>query len=112
MVAKLKLFDVTKKHFLVEEQKIQELIKRRRLQLLVHSCIYYRLNKNIISDYTFDEWARELCDLQTKYPNLSKTVIYYDDFKDFDGSSGFDLPYGDPCILNRALKLLAYVEEK
>ena len=46
------------------EAKIYELIQQRRLQLLVHSRIYYVLNNNIISDKQFDEFAKELVQLQ------------------------------------------------
>lgn len=108
MVAKLKLFDIKEKPLNEQEIKIKELILRRRLQILVHSCIYYRLNTNMISDSTFDEWSKELVELQRKYPKISKLVKYYDSFKDFDGSSGFDLPYGEPWVLNKAQQLLGY----
>ena len=30
--------------------EISELIKRRRLQILIHSCIYYEFNQNLITD--------------------------------------------------------------
>ena len=42
---------------------IAELINRRRRQLLVHSIIYYRFDKNIVSDSVWTEWAIELADL-------------------------------------------------
>lgn len=112
MVAKLKLFDTDKKQLNEQELKIKELILRRRLQILVHSCIYYRLNTNIISDSTFDKWSIELVELQKKYPKISKLVKYYEEFKNFDGSSGFDLPYGEPWVLNKAQQLLKYKENR
>ena len=46
--------------------KIQELIKRRRAQMLIHSCIYYEMNTNIVSDDTWQKWADELESLQNK----------------------------------------------
>jgi NAD-dependent DNA ligase len=88
------------------ELEIAELITRRRRQLLVHSIIYYRLNDNIISDYTWSEWAKELCDLQSKYPEIAEKCYMHEDFKDFDGSTGFNLPLGEPCALNKAQYLL------
>ena len=45
-------------------RSIKELIKRRRLQLLIHSYIYYELNDNIVSDATWSKWAMELVKLQ------------------------------------------------
>lgn len=85
---------------------ITELINRRRHQILVHSYLYYELGENIISDYDFDYWSKELVDLQRNYPEESKAVKYYDEFKDFDGSSGFDLPYDYPNIQARGNQLL------
>lgn len=72
-------------------KNICELIKRRRRQLMVHSCIYYRLGTSIINDSQFDSWAYELKDLQKTYPNESKSVELYEDFKDWDGTTGYYL---------------------
>lgn len=76
--------------------------------MLAHSYIYYQLGENIISDYQFDMWAKELVELQEKYPEDSKKARYYDEFKDFDGSSGFDLPYAMPNIQAIGDRLLEY----
>jgi NAD-dependent DNA ligase len=86
--------------------QIKELINRRRRQLTVHSFLYYQLDTNIISDHTFDIWAKELSDLQHKYPDIAKECIYADEFKDFDGSSGFDLPFHYPEIQSVGYRLL------
>ena len=32
------------------ELQVAEKIQQRRLQLLIHSCIYYEFNQNLISD--------------------------------------------------------------
>ena len=37
-------------------ETIRELIHRRRRQVLVHSILYYRLGKPLISDRQFDRW--------------------------------------------------------
>lgn len=86
---------------------IKEKIKQRRLQILVHSYIYYELNDNIISDNQWNQWAHELVELQKKYPEEAKSVIYADTFKDFDGSTGMDLAYFDTFIVSRANYLLS-----
>jgi hypothetical protein len=88
--------------------EIAELINRRRRQILVHSTIYYRFNDNIISDYQWSEWARELCELQTKYPEIAKGCILHEDFQDFDGSTGFNLPLTEPWVVRKAQQLLRY----
>ena len=87
-------------------KKIQDLIQRRRLQLLVHSCIYYELDKNIVSDRQWDEWARELVQLQKDYPDESREVIWYDAFKDWDASTGAFLPLKDEWVVRKAKQLL------
>jgi hypothetical protein len=85
---------------------VTEKIQQRRYQMLVHSYLYYELGENIISDYQFDYWAKELVDLQEQYPEESKQARYYEEFIDFDGSSGFDLPYNYINIQKRAHRLL------
>lgn len=89
------------------KQTIEEKIKQRRLQILVHSYIYYELNDNIVSDSTWSKWAKELVDLQEKYPKESKSAPYYEQFIDFDGSTGMDLTIPDDFIVNRANYLLS-----
>lgn len=93
-----------------EEERILELIERRRLQLLIHSCIYYRLNENIISDYQFDMWSDELVKLQNDYPEASKQAKLYNAFKDWDGSTGAFLPIADPWVIGHAEYLLNIVK--
>lgn len=83
-----------------------ELINRRRRQILVHSCLYYRLGTQLIDDYTFDRWAQELVELQRKRPDIAANCVYADAFVEFDGSTGFDLPYHLPEIEAVALRLL------
>lgn len=97
-----KLYDI----FTGVDLKVAERIKQRRLQLLVHSCIYYNLNKNIISDKKWDEWAKELLALQNQYPEISKQVDYYEAFKDWDASTGAFLPLDDEWVVAKAQKLL------
>jgi hypothetical protein len=40
--------------FTDEELPIAEKIQQRRIQMLIHSYIYYRLDKNLITDQQFD----------------------------------------------------------
>ena len=97
-----RLYDI----FTGVDLKVAEKIKQRRLQLLVHSCIYYNLNKNIISDKKWDEWAKELLALQNQYPEISKQVDYYEAFADWDASTGAFLPLKDEWVVMKAHKLL------
>lgn len=98
-----KLYEI----FSGEELKIAEKIQQRRYQMLVHSYIYYEMNENIISDSKWSKWATELAELQTKYPSIANTVVYAEDFADWDGSSGAFLTYADkPNIVATAERLL------
>ncbi|MEG0580383.1 MAG: hypothetical protein RR490_10750 [Niameybacter sp.] len=85
-----------------------ELMNRRQRQVLVHSFLYYQLNTNTISDHTFDRWSKELVSLMKANPELAKQTVYYEGFKEFDGSSGYDLPYSLPEIQRVGYTLLNY----
>lgn len=96
--------------FTGKELKVAELIQRRRLQMLVHSCIYYKMDQNIISDAQWSRWGTELADLQNKYPEISQQVRWAEAFEDWDGSSGAFLPLDDPWVVNKAQQLLHHQE--
>lgn len=76
--------------------EVEELIHRRRRQVLVHSIIYYKVGDSIISDAQFDLWARELARLQQENVVESNAVEYMrEEFADFTGETGFHLPLMD-----------------
>ena len=85
---------------------IKSKIKQRRLQMLVHSYIYYKLDKNIVDDATWSRWAKELQQLQDKYPDESKEVEWAEAFEGWDGSSGAFLPLDDEWVRQKAMKIL------
>lgn len=89
-----------------EDLRIAELIQRRRMQVLVHSCLYYGMDTNIVSDFQFDQWEAELVNLQKEYPHIAERVAYHNAFKDWDGSTGAFLPYDTPRIRNIANRIL------
>ena len=95
-----------------KDLEIAELIQQRRLQILVHSCIYYELNMSNIPDTTWDKWAKELVKLQKDYSNIAKEVVWADAFEGFDGSTGFDLPLKDEWVMNKARQLCKYSVKK
>lgn len=90
-----------------EDLEIAELIHRRRLQLLIHSCIYYGMDRNIISDHQFDKWSDELVNLQFLYSEISERVPWHDAFRDWDGSTGAFLPINDVWVINMAKRLIS-----
>lgn len=95
------------------EQNIEQIkseILRRRKQVLVHSCLYYQFNTNLIEDWQYDKIARRLAELQITYPEISNTLGYHDkDFKNFGLDhcySGFNLPRNSPEVVWAAQLLL------
>lgn len=91
--------------FTGKELEIAELIQRRRIQILIHSYLYYELDSNLISDSTWNEWAVELVKLQNDYPEIANKVIYSEQFSGWDGSSGAFFKYDAPTI-DKAQSLL------
>ena len=52
---------------------------------------YYVYDYPVVTDERYDHNARQLKRLMKKYPDLHKESKYYEAFKDFDPSTGFDL---------------------
>lgn len=95
----------------LSRDEIKELINRRRRQILVHSFLYYRMNTSIWSDHKFDEACRELVDLQRRFPEIAAECVYHEYFRDFDGSTGFDLPLHLPEVVITGTRLLRIYQE-
>lgn len=93
------------------DNEIAALIQRRRYQILVHSLIYYELDMNIVSDAQWAEWGVELVKLQKEHPKEAESVIFSEPFKDFDASTGYNLPFRDEQIVNIAYRLLFHQPE-
>lgn len=89
-----------------DDVKVYEDIQRHRLQLLIWSKLYYDLDTIIVEDRVFDKVGKELVILQRDYPEISKMVAYYEEFKDWDASTGFHLPLQDPWVCWKAQQIL------
>ena len=74
--------------------------------MLVHSCIYYVLNANIIDDRQWDEWARELKELQEQYPEIAQQVTLNEYFNDWDATTGAFLPIKESWVIALSNKVL------
>src|SRR5690606_18840799 len=97
----------------MNREQIKKLINRRRRQILLHSCIYYRLNDSIWTDEQYDKKARELQRLQEKFPDIAKECVYAKEVEDFtETTSGFKLPIHGPVIVEKAQRLLRYHYER
>jgi hypothetical protein len=90
-------------------EAIKAKIKQRRAQMLIHSCIYYELDDNVISDHKWQYWADELEVLQRENPDCCKLDFYDWNFKDWTGATGNHLPHRDPWVNAQARWLLTYV---
>lgn len=94
------------------ERSIPDIIKHRRAQMLVHSCIYYELNESIIDDHTWQRWADELEAIQKKHPEHLNIGFYDSNFQDWDGATGNHLPHRDPWVMRKANYLLMLRDKK
>ena len=75
-----------------------ERIQLLQRSILVNSFAYYELDSNILTDFQYDNNAKQLAELKKQYPDEFKRSRYYDYFYDYcsdvDGTvntSGFDL---------------------
>lgn len=74
------------------ELAIQERINFLQRYIIVHSYIYYELDRNIISDREYDAKAKELAQYRIDYPELWRKSEYYKQFgDDYTGATGFTL---------------------
>lgn len=89
------------------ERMIAEKIQQRRYQMLIHSAIYYNMDTSIISDNQWDMWAVELKTLQEHYPDIAKNVMLYEQFKDWDASTGAFLPINEEWVIQLAKRVLS-----
>ncbi|WP_040963234.1 DNA ligase LigA-related protein [Bacillus mycoides] len=96
------------------QTSIVELITRRRHQILVHSCLYYRFNETLVSDHTYDAWAKELAKIQEQHPVEAKSADLAKEFEEFNGdtTSGFDLPIHHPYTVSKAMRLMRTHKER
>lgn len=78
---------------------------------LVHSIIYYRLDENLISDEKWAEWALELEQLTKEYPHIAQNAFLAKEFKDFDHSTGYNLPLETPWAVKKAMDLMEYYKK-
>lgn len=71
----------------------EEWVRRLRLNMLIHSYIYYVKDENIISDHQWQAMADTLTMLHSVYG--FKWDCYDDQFVDWNGSTGMHLSYDD-----------------
>ena len=94
------------------KRTVKEIIRQRRSQMLVHSYLYYRLDKPIISDDIWQKWANELAELQRENPFDCNINFFDDHFKDWNGDTGFHLPLYDVKVSRKAEQILNIYKER
>lgn len=94
-----------------ETEWVKERIEYLRKKLLVHSIIYYRLDENLISDEKWAGWALELEQLTKEYPHIAQNAFLADGFKNFDHSTGYNLPLETPWAVQKAIDLVEYYKK-
>lgn len=95
------------------EQSMEEKIKQRRSQMLVHSYLYYELDTSILEDHEWQNFANELRDLQDAMLHMKgdTNIEFYDkEFIGWDGSTGYHLPK-DGWVRDKAQRLLTYKDK-
>ena len=106
------MFDTITAMNMTTKQTIREKIKQRRSQMLVHSFLYYRMDEPIIDDDKWQRWANELRDLQEANPDDCNIDFYDEEFKDWNGDTGFKLPLNDPEVIKKAMQIKRLHEEQ
>lgn len=90
-------------------------INQRERQILVHSCIYYKFDSNIVSDFDYDKWSRQLVALAKQYPQEFRNSVEYETFKEYvedDCRSGYNLPFNRPDVVGKAIYLMRLNENR
>jgi hypothetical protein len=64
------------------------------------------MGTSIWSDKEFDTNARELRDLQNKYPDIAAEGEWAKEFEDWDATTGFHLPLENPWVYSMATAIL------
>jgi hypothetical protein len=87
-------------------RSIQDIIKQRRAQMLIHSCIYYHLDETIVSDHRWQRWADELEKIQIDNPDKCEIGFFDYEFRNWDGATGNHLPHRHPWVFSKANYIL------
>lgn len=79
----------------------EEVIKRLRRNMIIHSTLYYYYDDPVISDDMWQSMADDLTEIQGMFP---EPIGYYDElFADWNGSTGMHVALTTPYWISEAL---------
>lgn len=81
-------------------------LRRRAMQFLVHSFLYYQAGESLVSDQFFDRIAEELRALRKQYPKAEMPYAELIDPVLGPEASAFSIREYPPKIVSTAFKLL------
>lgn len=85
-------------------------------RIIVYSVMYYMYNESCVSDKYYDSISKQLIALRKEDKESYKKSDYYYCMYDFDGNTGFDIPYRltkeDKEKLNKIAKLVYVLWKK
>lgn len=91
-------------------RSIREQIDFLQRFIIVHSYIYYELNRNVISDKQYDTKAKELVKYKNDYPELWEKSEYYKQFGNaYNGATGFTLYHDLTEHQKEIIRSIAYM---
>lgn len=81
-------------------------MNQRERQLIVNSSIYYIEGESLVTDLTWDRWAKHLQALIAEYPEEFKHTEFATSFLGWDATTGFKLPITSSWAMEKAKLLL------
>lgn len=77
-------------------------------RIIIYSIMYYQYNESCVTDAYYDSISKQLVELQNSCdPEEFRKSTYYYAMYDFDGSTGFDIPFRLTKYDNKYLTKLA-----
>jgi len=74
--------------------------------IILHSILYYDMDRNIVSDHTFDNNGKQLVELMKAHPDELEKSKYNYIMYDFDGCTGMNIPYRISIEDKRAIQAI------
>ena len=84
--------------------------------IVVHSILYYDYDTTLVDDRTYDMNSVQLAKMMQEHPREASQSKYAYAFKDFNGSTGFDIPSkltkNDKKYFNKIISFILRTEKE